>query len=162
MFPIFSEFFRYFVNFSDILWIFPIFCESFQYFVNFSNILWIFPILCEFFQYHVNHSNILWIFPIFCEFFQHFWNFSNILWIHKMVELFIIYWNLSKMSSTTTTTIFKLIGPCEILSHGQKFNLDAVCCHYEATDFIWGHWGQLLKLSPKYKILAVATVCLLR
>ena len=38
-----------------------------------------------------------------------------------MIELFIIYWNLSKMSPTTTTTtttttrtIFKLIGPCEI------------------------------------------------
>ena len=33
-----------------------------------------------------------------------------------MVELFIIYWNLSKVSPRrkTTTTIFKLIGPCEI------------------------------------------------
>ena len=53
----------------------------------------------------------------FWEFFQYFVNHSNILWIHKIVELFIIYWNLSKVSSTTTTTtrtIFKLIGPCEI------------------------------------------------
>ena len=46
-------------------------------------------------------------------------NNSNILWIHKMIELFIKYWNLSKVASPTTT-IFKLIGPCEILSHGQK------------------------------------------
>ena len=35
-----------------------------------------------------------------------------------MIELFIKYWNLSKV--VRTPTIFKLIGPCEILSHGQK------------------------------------------
>ena len=48
----------------------------------------------------MNYSNILWIIP--------FVNFSNILWI------FPIYWNLSKVSPRRRTTIFKLIGPCEI------------------------------------------------
>ena len=35
---------------------------------------------------------------------------------------FIIFMNLQSHKIPTTTTFFKLIGPCEILSHGQKRN----------------------------------------
>ena len=78
----------------------------------------------------MNDSNVLWNFPIFCEFFQYFVNHSNILWIHKIVELFIIYWNLSKMSSTRTT-IFKLIGPCEITLTVKK-----IWSNFQTVEFL--------------------------
>ena len=45
-----------------------------------------------------------------------------------MIELFIIYWNFYKVASPTTT-IFKLIGPCEILSHGQKSQISNLICY---------------------------------
>ena len=116
--PIFCEWFQFFYEWFQFLRKIQLFCESFQYVVSYSIILWIIAIYCESFPYIVNFSNVWWIIPMYCEIFQYFVNNSNILWIHKMIELFIKYWNLSKV--VRTPTIFKLIGPCEILSHGQK------------------------------------------
>ena len=90
--------FQYFVNDSNILRKIQLFCESFQYVVSYSIILWIIAIYCESFPYIVNFSNVWWIIPMYCELFQYFVNNSNILWIHKMIELFIKYWNLSKVA----------------------------------------------------------------
>ena len=78
-----------------------------------------------------NHSNILWMIPIFYESFQYFVNYSNIYeeFINFMNCIlhaqFIQMMNLSK-GIRSPRTIFKLIGPCEILSPGQKFDFYVV------------------------------------
>ena len=71
--------------------------EPFQYFVNNS-------ILCESFQHFVNYSNI----------YEEFNNIMNCILTTKLILLL----NSTKVA-TRTTAIFKLIGPCEIFSHGQ-------------------------------------------
>ena len=50
------------------------------------------------------------------------------------------YWNLSK-HWRSPTTIFKLYGPCEILSHGQKYReiplvtlLSEIITHCDLTE----------------------------
>ena len=67
--------------------------------------------------------------------------FRRIQSFHELVNCILTTKFIKSMNSTKvarrtpTTTIFKLIGPCEILSHGQKSEKSETTAHFSGRPF---------------------------